>query len=237
MPNMRLDRFFSSQEILSRTDIKQYVKTGRIKVNSVVAKKADQKINTDIDVVSLDGIDIPYKPYLYIMLNKPTGVVSSTDDKLNKTVLDLVPPHLFRSDLFPAGRLDKDTTGFVILTNNGDFAHSILSPKSHVKKHYEVLLDKAITDEEIKQLELGVTLADGYVCLPCEIARINNEEQPLLSVILHEGKYHQIKRMFGVVGCGVNALKRTQIGDIVLDPTLPLGECREMLHKEVQSFL
>lgn len=236
MPNLRLDRFFSSQGLLTRAEAKLYVKRGRIKINSVVPKRADEHINTDIDIISLDNEVVPYKPFIYIMMNKPTGVVSATDDKINPTVLTLVPPALFRAGLFPAGRLDKETTGFVLLTNDGDFAHTILSPKNHVKKHYEVLLDKAISDNEITLVSQGVTLADGYCCKPCEVTRIEGSET-LLSVILHEGKYHQIKRMFGVVECGVNALKRTQIGDISLDPTLALGECREMLHKEVQSFL
>lgn len=237
MPIMRLDKFFSSQEILSRKEVKIELKAGNIKVNDSVPNSTECKIDTEKDHIYYKGKEIRYKPYVYIMLNKPQGVVSSTDDKINKTVLDLVPKELYRSDLFPAGRLDKDTVGFVLITNDGDFAHHILSPKNHIEKKYLVRLDKPISAEEIAKIEQGIALADGTVCRPARIKTIEPGENPLLEIAICEGKYHQIKRMFGVVGCGVTYLKRTQMGSLVLDENLAEGECREMLHNEVDKIL
>ncbi|MEG2813655.1 MAG: pseudouridine synthase [Oscillospiraceae bacterium] len=237
MPLMRLDKFFASQEILTRKEIRPLLKKGNIKINGVLAKAPDQKIDTENDVIMLFNQIISYQPYVYLMLNKPQGYVSSTNDKINKTVLDLVPNELFRSGLFPAGRLDKDSTGFVLLTNDGDFSHRILSPKNHVPKIYIVRIDNEISDENIKNIESGVTLADGYQCRPCEIEMLENSENPLLKVILHEGKYHEIKRMFGVYDCGVLSLKRIQIGGLKLDENLPEGSVKVILHNDVESIL
>ena len=237
MPILRLDKFFSSQEILSRKEIKPHIKRGRIKINDEVAKSAEQKVNTHTDIIYFDLKRVPYKPFIYIMLNKPMGVVSSTNDKISQTVLELVPKELYRSDLFPAGRLDKDTVGFVLLTNDGEFAHNILSPKNHVKKYYEVLLDAKISPQNIALIEDGITLADGTLCQKAEITMLQDGDTPLLSISISEGKYHQIKRMFGVVDCGVLSLKRTQIGNMKLDKDLALGECKEILHKEILSIL
>lgn len=237
MPIMRLDRFFSSQEILSRKQIKPLIKSGAIKVNDSTVQLCEQKINTETDRISLNGKIISYKPFVYIMLNKPQGVVSATDDKINKTVLSLVPPTLFRSDLFPAGRLDKDTVGFVIITNDGDFAHNILSPKNHITKRYIVRLDNPISTQNIAEIEQGVTLADGTLCQQCKIELLEDTETPLLAITICEGKYHQIKRMFGVVECGVTFLKRTHMGGVELDPTLRPGECRELLECELLQIV
>lgn len=233
MPIIRLDRFFSTQEILSRKDTKVFVKTGRIRVNDAPATACDQHINTDVDSIYLDMKLVEYKPLVYIMLNKPQGVVSSTNDKLNKTVIELVPKELFRASLFPAGRLDKDTVGFVFITNDGDMAHNILSPKNHVKKYYHVCLDTEISDMDIKKIEGGIVLADQTVCQTATVNRIGQACQNEFEVIICEGKYHQIKRMFGAVGCGVTALKRVKIGNLPLDEKLQEGECREILHKEL----
>lgn len=237
MPTMRLDRFFSSQELLSRKEVKPYIKQGRIKVNGTAASRPDQSVNTHVDTVSLDNLPIEYKPFVYIMLNKPQGYVSSTDDKINPTVLTLVPKPLFRSDLFPAGRLDKDSTGFVLLTNDGEMAHRILSPKNHVSKLYHVRLDHPLEEDARTLIEAGIKLADGYVCMPCKVCVLESSDNPLVSVLLCEGKYHQIKRMFGVVGCGVLSLKRVQIGGMKLDPLLDEGGCKEILHKDIISSL
>lgn len=237
MPIMRLDKFFSSQEILSRKEIKPLIKSGSIKINQKKANNADQKIDTNKDIIYLHDKIIEYKPYIYIMLNKPQGVVCSTDDKINKTVLDLIPKSLYRKGLFPAGRLDKDTVGFVLITNDGDFAHNILSPKNHVKKKYIVKLDKAISKNDISKIEKGITLADGTVCQSASVVMLEDTDKPLLEITICEGKYHQIKRMFGVVDCGVDYLKRIEIGGLKLDENLDEGECREILHKEVEFIL
>ncbi|MEG0894327.1 MAG: pseudouridine synthase [Oscillospiraceae bacterium] len=234
---MRIDKFFSSQEILSRREVDLYIKSGRIKVNGEKIKKSAQNINENNDIITLDDNPIIYKPYIYIMLNKPQGVVSATDDKINKTVLDLVPPNLYRSDLFPAGRLDKDSVGFVLLTNDGDFAHKMLAPKSKVSKTYNVRLDAKISQKEILTVENGVTLVDGTKLKPCSVKLLEDTDTPLLEVIIIEGKYHQIKRMFGVVDKGVNYLKRVAIGNMKLDENLAESECKEILHKDLILIL
>lgn len=229
--------FFSSQEILSRKEVRSAIKQKRITVNGSPAQKVDMSIDAEVDIICLDGRAIHYEPLIYLMLNKPQGVVSATEDRSHMTVLDLVPPDLFRSDLFPAGRLDKDTTGFVLLTNDGDFSHHILAPDTHIEKRYEVIVDGTLSTEEENLIRKGVTLADGYTCRPCGLMLINAGQTPSYEVILHEGKYHQIKRMFGTVGKGVLALKRTQIGGLVLDPSLPEGACRKIMHKEIDLIL
>lgn len=236
MPKMRIDRFFSIQEIISRKGIRDVLKKGGIKINDKVIKNADHQVDTDVDKVFLHDEEIFYKPLLYIMMNKPKGVVSSTDDKINKTVLDLVPKNLFRSDLFPAGRLDKDTTGFVLLTNDGDFAHKMLAPSNHVTKTYIAELDGKLTDEDIKRLTSEVTLANGEKCSAVCI-NVLSDCPSMVEIVLDEGKYHQIKRMFGVVNLGVNELKRVKIGCLSLDDNIPSGECREILHKEIDKIL
>lgn len=237
MPQMRLDKFFSSQEILSRKEIKPYIKKGLIKINGEPAKSPEQKIDTEADKVTLNGALIAYKPFVYIMLNKPQGVVSATDDRINRTVLDLVPDKLMRTGLFPAGRLDKDTEGFVLLTNDGNFAHEILSPKHHIEKAYVVELDGILTPSDKKRIEEGITLADGTECQKAVINVLEESDYSTVEIIICEGKYHQIKRMFGVVGLGVNYLKRTRMGGLKLDPNLALGECREIVHKELAEIL
>lgn len=237
MGKMRLDRFFSSQEILSRKDVRTALKNGRITVNGTVVKKADLQIDPQTDRITLDNADVSYEPFVYLMLNKPKGVVSATDDKTHTTVLDLVPPELFRSDLFPAGRLDKDTTGFVLLTNDGDFAHRILAPGSHIKKHYEVQIDGRLTQEEETYIRNGTVLADGYECMPCGLTLLADEDWPKYEIVLQEGKYHQIKRMFGTVQKGVVELKRTKMGALSLDENLKEGECRKIVHKELELIL
>lgn len=237
MAIMRLDKFFSSQEILSRKDIKTAIRHGAVAINGIPAKNVDIKVNTDSDIVSLNGKEIKYKPFVYIMLNKPKGVVSATDDKINKTVLDLVPDQLKRNDLFPAGRLDKDSEGFVLITNDGDFAHKILSPKKHVPKKYVVELDGRVTKDIIKAMRDGVTLSDGSLCKSADVKLLNDNAESTVEIVLSEGKYHQIKRMFGLFDLGVNSLKRISIGGLELDENLAPGKCREMLHKEVEKIL
>lgn len=234
---MRLDKFFSSQEIISRKDIKGFIKKGNIKVNNEKVHSQSIQINTDSDIITLFDDVIPYKPFIYIMLNKPVGVVSATNDKINSTVLDLVPDELFRSDLFPAGRLDKDSNGFVLITNDGDFAHKILSPKNHVPKTYVVRIDGKMTDDAIKLMEKGITLASGEVCQPAKVKILENSDNALIEVIIVEGKYHQIKRMLGVVDLGVLSLQRIEIGSLKLDENLQIGDCREILHKELELIL
>jgi 16S rRNA pseudouridine516 synthase len=235
MGTMRLDRFFSSQEILSRSEVRASL--AGIQVNGLPARSPEQKVDPRSDRITLRGEPVGYQPFVYLMLNKPAGYVSSTEDGRSPTVLELVPPELFRRDLFPAGRLDKDTVGFVLLTNDGAFAHRILSPKSHVPKTYHVRLDAPLTEEGIRRLAEGITLADGTLCQGAEARMLEDGRTPLVEIILREGKYHQIKRMFGVLGAGVLWLKRVRIGGLFLDETLSEGRCRAILHKELEEIL
>ena len=237
MPFIRLDKFFSSQEILSRSEIKFLLKAGQVTVNGGLEKNSARKIDTERDKVSLRGENIPYKPYIYLMLNKPRGIICATEDRKSPTVLDLVPPALYRTGLFPAGRLDKDTTGFVLLTNDGDFAHEILSPNKHIEKTYDVELDGVLREEDIEKIRQGIILADGTICRPAKIRIRKTVPQTQAEIVLTEGKYHQVKRMFGVLGLGVTALKRTKMGNLPLDPNLEEGKCREILHKDVEKIL
>lgn len=230
---MRLDKLISSGGKYSRSDVKKLIKHGLVVVDGKVAKTSDEKVDPDSAEVLINGEVFIYKPFIYIMLNKPQGVVSATDDKVHKTVLDLVPPELKRPGLFPAGRLDADTTGFVLITDDGDFAHRILSPKNHVEKTYEAELKEPITKEDIEKLEQGITLKDGFTCLPAKIIPISEK---FVRIIICEGKYHQIKRMFGATNNKVLSLKRVQIGGLPLDIDLKPGFCREITQEELREI-
>ena len=237
MPQMRLDKFFSSQNLATRKEVKELLKQGRITVNGQNGNKGEDKIDPQLDEVCLDGKRVGYKKYLYLMMNKPQGVVSATNDQSQPTVLDLVPPELFRPGLFPAGRLDKDTTGFVLLTDDGDFAHRILSPKKHIAKTYHVVISAPLSEEQMNSFENGLVLKDGFRCLPAKIRLLKEGEQPLVEIVLWEGKYHQIKRMIGALGEKVLSLKRVKMGNLPLDPDLEPGACKEILHKDVERIL
>lgn len=230
---MRLDKFFSEQKILSRKEVTDKIKKGCITVNGVVAKKADVKIDENKDVITLDDKVVQYKKYVYLLLNKPQGYVSSTDDPRDKTVLDLLPPDLRKFDLFPCGRLDKDTVGLVILTNDGVSAHNNLSPKRHVKKKYFFTTADDYTNQDIDAIQAGITLADGWTTKPCEIERIDDKNG---YITLVEGKYHEIKRLFGARGNKIVFLQRVSFSSIVLGD-LPEGEYRHLTPEEEQIFV
>ena len=235
MEVQRLDKFISSQLYeLSRSDVKKLASRGKITVNGAVVKKADEKISPEIDVVCVDGKEVLYKKHLYIMLNKPSGVVCATRDGLSPTVLALLPDGLKRDGLFPAGRLDKDTEGFVLITDDGDLAHRMLAPKSHVPKVYYVTLENALVKNAEEEFRNGITLSDGTGCLPAELERIDDTH---CFVTLHEGMFHQVKRMFEALDNSVIYLKRIKIGGVELDPSLELGQVRELTSDEVQDLI
>lgn len=213
---------------MSRKDAKTAVSHGKVTVNGAVVKLSDHKVS-ESDEIFLGGNKISKNKHIYIVLNKPQGYVSATEDESQHTVLELVPPELFRKGLFPAGRLDKDTTGLMIITDDGDFAHRILSPKKHVRKSYAVTLDIPVTAEMKEAFEKGVALSDG-VCKPAGLAFGGKYE---CTVTLFEGRYHQIKRMFGCFGAKVTALKRISIGGFSLPENLPEGQCRELDESEL----
>lgn len=229
----RLDKILASQGTLSRRDVKEIVKKGRISINGIVTKKSDVKIDIGKDAVTLDGELLSLKKHIYIMLNKPQGVVSASESDTDKTVVDLVPDELFRKGLFPAGRLDKDTTGFVLLTDDGEFAHRILSPKNHIFKTYLATLEHSLTQNDIEMLEKGITLADGTTLKEAKVEVIKDGEQPLVQIMICEGKYHQVKRMFAAAGNKVIALHRSKMGNLELDSALNPGECREITPDEL----
>ena len=228
----RLDKFISSQLNLPRSACRKLIARGAVTVNGAVLKKPEEKITAETDAVAVNGEEIRYQKYVYIMMNKPKGVLSATTDKNRKTVVDLVPPALFRRDLFPVGRLDRDTTGLLILTDDGDFAHYVISPKSHLKKRYRVLLDAPADASAVKAFRDGITLADGTKCMPAEL-EISGENPCLVFATIYEGKYHQIKRMFGTLGLGVDELHRVSIGEVSLDENLREGDCRAMKNDEI----
>ena len=227
---MRLDRLISSQGRYSRNEVKKLIRDGLVTVNGEKAATSDMQVDPAVSEVVIAGEPFVYREHIYLMLNKPEGVVSATDDRLHRTVLDLVPPEFFRPGLFPAGRLDADTTGFVLITDDGDFAHRILSPKNHVEKTYIAELADPITDEDVGKLEEGIVLKDGFECLPSKI-RVLDERK--IEIKICEGKYHQIKRMLAATGNRVLVLKRTEIGGLPLDIDLLPGKCREITQEEL----
>lgn len=230
---MRLDKLIASQGKYSRNDVKKLIKGGLVVVDGKTITTSDTKVDPLVSEVVINGEPFVYKEHLYLMLNKPKGVVSATDDRVHKTVLDLVPQELRRDGLFPAGRLDADTTGFVLITDDGDFAHKILSPRSHVEKTYVAELADEISDEDIVKLEEGITLKDGFTCLPAKVSRLSEKN---IEIKIVEGKYHEIKRMIGATGNKVLELKRTKIGGLPLDIALESGFCREITQGELDKI-
>ena len=234
---IRLDKFISSQRSdLSRSMVKELCKKGKITVDGTICKKSDTKIDAESADVIVDGDRIEYKKHIYIMLNKPQGYVCSTHDSDSPTVLSLVPDNLMRDGLFPAGRLDKDTEGFVLITDDGELAHKMLAPKSHVPKEYEVTLEKPYENSYAERFAEGIIIDGGEKCLPAEFIPDEHDTKKCI-LILHEGKYHQVKRMFLALGNKVVHLKRSAIGGMRLDKRLSKGECLEILHKDVEKLL
>ena len=229
----RLDKIIASQGKYSRSEVKKLVKAGLVTVNGSVVKSSDIKCDVGTDEIIVDGVSLNYKKHIYIMLNKPKGVISATEDPTQKTVIDLVPAELKRAGLFPAGRLDGDTTGFVLITDDGDFAHRILSPKNHIMKTYHATLKKPLTDEDIVKFKKGLTLGDGTKCLEAHV-RMLPDKECTAEVIICEGKYHQVKRMFASLGNKVIELRRVKMGELSLDENLSQGECRELTAEELE---
>lgn len=229
----RLDKIIASQGKYSRSEVKKLVKAGLVAVNGAVAKSSDIKCDADKDNITVSGVSINYKKHMYIMLNKPKGVISATEDASQKTVLDLIPAELYRQGLFPAGRLDSDTTGFVLITDDGDFAHRILSPKNHIMKTYHATLKAPLTEDDIICFKEGLTLGDGTKCLEAHV-RMLPDANNVAEVKICEGKYHQVKRMFASLGNKVLELKRVKMGALPLDENLGECSCRELTAEEVE---
>jgi len=250
---IRLDKYLVEMGLGTRSQIKDAAKKGRIQVDGVVEKKTDRKINPQTETVSYDGRIVSYVKTEYYMLNKPQGVVSATEDNLHRTVLDLITDRQ-RNDLFPVGRLDIDTEGLLLITNDGDLAHRLLSPKHHVDKQYYAHVEGQLPADAAEQFEKGVELNDGTPTMPAVLeilkeprywASEGEEEDggdagmsditPVLLTI-REGKFHQVKRMFEALGCKVVYLKRLSMGSLKLDDGLKAGEYRLLTEKEIQAL-
>ncbi len=227
----RIDKVVAIGFGCSRKDSRGMILRGRVSVDGVICRDISLKVDPNLNVITVDGNDVSFKKKVYIMINKPKGVLSASNDKSRETVVDLVKKDFPRDGLFPVGRLDKDTTGLLIITDDGEFGHKVISPKSGIEKEYIVTLDKPVTDEDIAVLEKGVTLADGTVCRPAVVKLY--KDRKVVSTTITEGKYHEIKRMFGVVGIGVNELSRIRIGKLVLDVQLDQGQYREISDEEL----
>lgn len=229
---MRLDKFFTTTATLTRSRAQKEIRSGHISVNGITIKNPDFHIDPENDEVVYDGNKITYSKFIYIIMNKPRNVVSATTDVREKTVLDLLSDGMRNLGLFPCGRLDKDTTGLVILTNDGVAAHNALSPKRHVKKLYRFTVADPYSDEDILSIEQGITLKDGYTTKPCKIKRIDTCNG---YITLTEGKYHEIKRLFGARGNKIISLSRESFGNVNIG-NLSDGEWRFMSEEEISTF-
>ena len=232
----RLDKFLGSRGNLSRKEAQKSIKNGEVTVNGEVCRAVDLKIDPGTDAVALRGQAVCADEHIYIMLNKPAGVVSATEDRSEKTVLDILPAELRRKGLFPAGRLDKDTEGLLIITDDGDFAHRMLSPGKHVEKRYIAQIDGEITDEMITAFENGIIFADGTECMPAKLEIIPNSGGMSGLVTICEGKYHQVKKMFSAVGHKVVHLQRISIGNLYLDSNLPIGYAKKLTKLDIDAI-
>lgn len=232
----RLDKLLSSRADLSRRDAKNKIKNGEVAVNGRICRNPEQKLDAATDTVELNGQAVDLDEHIYIMLNKPAGVVSATRDNRDKTVIDILPPDLKRPGLFPAGRLDKDTEGLLIITDDGELAHKMLSPKKHVDKKYIAKLGGEITAETIERFEQGIVFADGTKCLPAKLETDEKYGSSTGIVTICEGKFHQVKKMFAVCGLKVVHLQRISVGNLYLDSKLPIGSAKKLTKLDVSSI-
>lgn len=227
----RLDKLLSASGTVSRSEAKALVKVGRVSVDGYIPKSADEKFDNETATVYVDGEVVSCAAKRYIMMHKPGGILSATEDSKQETVIDLLTPQLKKQGLFPVGRLDKDTTGLLLLTNDGDFAHRVISPKKHVQKIYRAAVDGVLDESDIDAFAKGLVLSDGLECLPAKLEIV----RPSVGLAtVYEGKYHQVKRMFASRGKHVTALHRQQIGQLVLDKNLKAGEYRELSSAELE---
>lgn len=233
---MRLDKYLCETGFGTRSQVKDLLKKGQVMVNSEVVKKPELKINETTDQILCQGKKASYQKNIYLMLHKPAGVVSATEDNREKTVLDLVRPEDRKNGLFPVGRLDKDTEGLLLLTDDGELAHRLLSPKKHVDKTYYAKIDGQVTEEHVKQFREGLDIGDEKKTLPAVLTILLSGPVSEIEVTIHEGRFHQIKRMFEAVGCKVTYLKRLSMGSLVLDETLPPEEYRPLTEAELEGL-
>jgi len=230
----RLDKILSNFGFGSRNDIKRLIKKGLVTVDGSIADDAAAHVDPEKSVIEVNGSRLNYRKFIYLMMNKPAGVISATFDAKLKTVIDLLPEEYECFDLFPAGRLDIDTEGMLLLTNDGQLAHDLLSPRKHVDKRYYALIDGMVTEEDVELFRDGVVLDDGYRTMPSELYIVRSGLRSEIELVLHEGKFHQVKRMFEAVGKKVKYLKRIQMGGLKLDESLAPGEVKELVPEEIE---
>ena len=231
---MRLDKFLVSTGEFTRTTAKAAIRRGRVCVDGTPAARPEQKLDPACSTVTLDGAPVVYQEFYYFMMNKPAGYLSATEDRRDATVLDLLPEHLRRRGLFPVGRLDKDTEGLLLLTDDGPLAHDLLSPKKHVDKVYFARVEGKLTREDMEALGRGLTLGDGLECLPAGLEILGEGDS--CRITLREGKYHQVKRMLAARGKPVTYLKRLSMGAVELDPGLAPGQWRLLTAAETEKL-
>ncbi|MBC2378539.1 rRNA pseudouridine synthase [Listeria welshimeri] len=227
---MRLDKLLSHTGFGSRKEVKPLLKSGAVVVNGTIQKDSKTQVKPDKDEITVHGTPVVYQEFVYFMLHKPQNVVSATEDNVSETVIDLLAQEDILTNPFPVGRLDKDTEGLLIITNDGTLAHNLLSPKKHIDKTYYAKIDGEVLLEDVKAFAEGIALDDGYICKPARLEIINPNE---IKVTIQEGKFHQVKRMFAARGKTVSYLKRISMGQLQLDESLELGEYRPLTETEL----
>ena len=234
---MRLDKCLADSGLGTRSEVKSLLKAKRITVNDKIVTNGKVQVNPETDEIMFDGEKIQYEEFVYIMMNKPKGVVSATEDNLHKTVLDLIDPVYFKKGVFPVGRLDIDTHGLLLLTNDGELAHRLLSPKKHVTKIYQARVEGVMTAEDVTAFEKGIVLSDGTECMPARLDIMSTTQvESVVQIHLKEGKFHQVKRMVKACGKTVVDLERLTMGPLHLDKGLALGKSRPLTEEERQSL-
>lgn len=230
----RLDRLLATMGVGSRRQVKVLVRAGRVTVNGQVVRTSAFGVIPEKDRVAVDGRLLEYREFCYLMLNKPAGYLTATKDQYASTVMDLLPDYWQRRKMAPVGRLDKDTEGLLLLTNDGQLAHRLLAPRRRIAKTYFLRVDGEVTPDELKALAAGVVLDDGYHTLPAEVELLKPGSEAELELTIYEGKFHQVKRMFQAVGKNVLYLQRRSMAGLKLDPKLKLGESRELSAEEIE---
>ncbi len=235
MKDLRLDKFLTEMGMGSRSQVKNYISKGRVTVNGEIIKRPEYKLSPEKDIVNLDNERVNYAEYEYYMLNKPAGCVSATEDRRFPTVVSLIEDAA-RKDLFPVGRLDKDTEGLLLITNDGALSHELLSPKKHVAKTYYARIDGKVTGDDVKAFWEGLDIGEKKITKPAELVILKSDAESEIEVTITEGKYHQIKRMFEKTGKKVIYLKRLSMGSLKLDETLAIGAYRPLTESELQAL-
>ena len=231
---MRLDKLLANKAYGSRKEVHQLIKDQRVTINGEVARKKDVHVDIESDVIAVDGQIVNTKQHYYVKFHKPKGYVTAVEDTSHPVVMDLLPPEYIKMGVVPVGRLDKDTVGLLLLTNDGELNHRLISPKWKVDKVYYAKIDKKVTEEDISKFKAGITLDDGYLCKEAKLEILNaSEDGSEIIVTIQEGKFHQVKRMFEAVGKSVIYLKRVEFGTLPLDEDLEEGEYRELTEEEL----